>query len=179
VSGAIYFQGYTTLPLAMKDDGLDAGAYGTAIAVNGIAIIVIQPLVLRRVQSLDRGLVLASSSLLVGIGFGATALADSLVGYALTVLVWTVGEILATAVTPALVASLAPAHLRGRYMGLFGTAFGGSFVFAPTLGTAIYSNLGGTALWVGCALVGCVLALGFLALERAGEGRVADSPAAA
>ncbi len=91
-SGAIYFQGYTTLPLAMKDDGLGAGAYGTAIAVNGIAIILIQPFVLRRVQSFDRGLVLACSSLLVGIGFGATALADSLVGYMLTVLVWTVGR---------------------------------------------------------------------------------------
>jgi MFS family permease len=177
-SGAIYFQGYTTLPLAMRDDGLGAGAYGAAIAVNGIAIIIIQPLILRRVQALDRGLVLAASSVLVGAGFGALALVSSRAGYALAVLVWTIGEILATAVLPALVASLAPAHLRGRYLGLWGASFGGSFVFAPSLGTAIYANAGPNVLWAGCALLGCLLAFGYLALERAGEGRVAQ-PAAA
>ena len=39
----VYMQAYTTLPLAIRDAGLSAADYGTVIAVNGVAVVLLQP----------------------------------------------------------------------------------------------------------------------------------------
>jgi Major Facilitator Superfamily len=41
----VYLQAYTTLPLAMRLHGLSPRSFGLAIAVNGIVIVAVQPLV--------------------------------------------------------------------------------------------------------------------------------------
>src|SRR5262249_23249780 len=41
----VYLQAFSTLPLAMSRAGLPPSAYGLAMAVNGIGIVVVQPLV--------------------------------------------------------------------------------------------------------------------------------------
>ena len=47
-------------------------------------------------------------------------------------------------------ADLAPAHLRGRYNGVFGTSFGAAALIAPILGTITLQHLGEGWLWWGC-----------------------------
>jgi MFS family permease len=80
------------------------------------------------------------------------------------VAVWTTGEILVTSVGPATIADLAPAHLRGRYQAVFGTAFSGAYVIAPVTGAALLDTAGGRALWSACAALGLVATAGQLAL---------------
>jgi MFS family permease len=70
--------------------------------------------------------------------------------YAATVLLWTLGEIAFNAVGPALVADLAPPHLRGRYNGVFGMSFGAAAFIAPIVGTLTLQHLGEGWLWSGC-----------------------------
>ena len=165
VSGTVYMQSFVTLPLVMSIHGLGPAAYGLAYVVNPIAVIVLQPITIRWLAKQRLVVVFAGGSVLLGLGFFLTLFARSVPAYAITVLVWTLGEIAFNAVGPALVADLAPVHLRGRYNGVFGTSFGAAALVAPIVGTLMLQHLGEGWLWSGSLLAsvaagGAVLLLG-------------------
>jgi MFS family permease len=93
-------------------------------------------------------------------------------GYALSVAIWTLGEIAGATVAPAVVADLAPVDRRGLYQGVFGAAFGLASLTGPVLGGWIYQNLGPTALWLACLAGGGALAVGYLSLAPAARRRM-------
>jgi MFS family permease len=162
----VYLQSYSTLPLAMRHAGLSPQAYGLAMAVNGIGIVIIQPVIVSWLQRHDASRVLATGMGVVGLGFGLTALADSTLAFAATVLVWTAGEVLFAAVSMAIVADLAPPHLRGRYGGLYGTAFSVAALLGP-LGGSWLLGYGTWLPWLTCAVLCAASGMGALALAPA------------
>jgi MFS family permease len=162
----VYMQQLVTLPLAVRASGLSAGAYGVIYAANPIAVIAAQPLVLRLIDRLRAIPTMAASSLVAGIGFGLTAVARSIPAFAITVLIWTIGEIGFNAVAPALIAEIAPPELRGRYNGLIGMAFGASALFGPLAGTWLF-GISQTLLWLTCLLTGALSGAAILALGPA------------
>ncbi len=173
VYAAVYFQGYSTLPLVMAGDGLASSTYGLVIALNGVVIVLVQPFAGRLLNHRDRSAVLAVSMLLVCLGFGLGGLVHQWWGYAATVVVWTVGEIGFAMVFGAVVADLAPTDLRGGYMGLTGTAWGFGSILGPLVGTAVLQAAGRTVLWSACAVLGCALFAAQLALAPALRRRAA------
>ena len=68
---ALFLQTFTTLPLVMTADGHSPATYGAVLALNGMVIVVVQPLAVRLLAGRDRGTVLAVSMLLVGVGAGS------------------------------------------------------------------------------------------------------------
>jgi MFS family permease len=113
---------------------------------------------------------MASSALLVALGFGANAVVHGAILYAAAIAVWTLGEIAQAPVGPSIVADLAPAARRGSYQGFYLMAWGAAASVAPFLGSAILGRWGSSLLWGGCfALVG-LCAAGHLALAG-GRGR--------
>lgn len=175
----VYFQGFITLPLAMTADGLSLKAFGLVIALNGVVIVVVQPLVLDRLGRLPRIPTAAWSIALVGVGFSLHGLADTAWQHAACVVVWTVGEIGTSAVGATLVADIAPVHLRGRYAGAFGFTFGAAAVVAPLVGTATFQHLGASAVWGGALVVAGAGALVQLLLAPAVALRTAVPDSAA
>jgi MFS family permease len=175
----IYFQGYSTLPLAMADDGLPSSTYGLVIALNGVVIVLVQPFLGKRLAKFDRPKLLAASMLVVGLGFGLGAVVHDWWGYGLSVVVWTIGEIGFAAVIGAVFADLAPVDLRGGYMGMSGMAFGIGTVVGPLAGTNALEYLGPTTTWLGCALLGVVIFIGQFALAPALHARAAANAATA
>ncbi|WP_405067372.1 MFS transporter [Kribbella sp. NBC_01510] len=173
----IYFQGYSTLPLAMAADGLPSQTYGLVIALNGVVIVLIQPFLGKWLVKMDRPKLLSASMLVVGLGFGLGAVVHSWWGYGLSVVVWTIGEIGFAAVIGAVFADLAPVDLRGRYMGLSGMAFGVGTVIGPLAGTNALEHLGPTVTWIGCALLGVVIFVGQYSLAPALHARAAANAA--
>ncbi|MEU8117097.1 MFS transporter [Spirillospora sp. NPDC049024] len=163
----VLMQGMTTMPLAMKEDGLGPRSYGLAIAANGVLIVIVQPLVNAWLARRDHTLVLVAGFALVGVGYGLTSLASSVAAYTATILVWTLGEITAASVLQAVVADLAPASLRGRYGGLYGMAWSGGFLLAPLGGTQLLGAGGGPALWLTCGGLALAAAAAQLALGPA------------
>jgi MFS family permease len=177
VGAVIYMQAYVTLPLSMRDAGLSSAAYGLVYAVNPIVVICVQPFTLRLLVSWPRVRVYAGSIAVLGIGFGLTAFANAVWAYALTVLVWTLGEIGFNAVAPSIVADIAPEAHRGRYNGLIGLAYGTGAFLGPLIGThalAVSENL----LWSGCAVAGVACGAAALALGPALRRRTAQEPSA-
>jgi MFS family permease len=159
----LYGQVYVTLPLAVRDAGLGTGSYGLIMAVNGIVIVLVQPLVLNIIARAPPTVLLPATILLVGGGIALSGVCSSTWAFALTVVVWTLGEIGQTTALMALVASIAPEALRGRYMGAVGLAWGASGVLAPLLGSRVYAASPAT-LWLGCLALSGVAAVGLYAL---------------
>ena len=114
-----------------------------------------------------RDRLLAGSMALVGIGFGLTAFCRTPWQFAATLVVWTIGEIGTAGTLTSIVTDIAPAELRGRYLGVSGLSWGTAALTAPLLGTSVYAHLGPDWLWAGCVLVGATCAAGQLALGPA------------
>jgi MFS family permease len=173
--GLVYMQGFVTLPVDMGLHGLGPEQYGLAIAVNGFLIVLISIPISNMAGHWPRFKAMAAAAVFLGLGFGFTALADSFFLFALSVGIWTLGEIAASAVAPAIIADLSPIDLRGLYQGIFGSAWGLSFFIGPLLGGQIYETWGANALWGSCLALGILLAFGYLALGVPAKRRMEKS----
>ena len=169
----VFMQAFFTLPLVMRSDGLSPATYGAVLALNGVAIVLLQPLVLPWLTRLDRSVVLAAAQGLTGVGFALFAFADSPAAYALVVVIFTLGEIGNASVASALVADFAPEHARGRYQGVYGATFGVAAMIAPLAGTLTLEHVGESALWVGSLGAGILMAVVQTAIAPAVRARTA------
>ena len=177
--GMIYMQGYVTLPVDMQANGMRPDQYGLAIALNGALIVLVNIPVSNWAVRWPRFIALAVAALFLGLGYGLTSMATSLAFYGLTVAVWTLGEIAASAVAPAVVADLSPVELRGLYQGIFSAAWGLSFFLGPMIGGWVYEHWSARALWVGCLALGGLISLGYLSLAGPARQRMSRLPASA
>lgn len=175
----VFMQHLATLPISMGRDGLAPATYGTVIALNGVLIVLGQLFVPRLIGTRNRSRVLALAALVIGTGFGLTAFAHTAPLYAVTVLVWTMGEMLNSPSNATLLAGLSPAALRGRYQGLWSLGWSGASFAAPVLGGLVQQHLGRAALWLGCAALGGVVAAGQLLSGPARDRRITELAAAA
>ncbi len=155
----LYAQVNVVLPLAIVHAGLGASTYGYVISINGVLIVIGQPLTVGWLSRWPRRRSLPGGMALVGLGVAATGLCHASWQFAITVVIWTVGEIATAGSFQALVASLAPEHLRGRYAGALGLAWGASGLLAPLLGAAGYA-VSRPLLWCGCLALGLGSAAG-------------------
>ncbi|MFJ9519618.1 MDR family MFS transporter [Kitasatospora sp. NPDC101801] len=160
-------QGSTTLAVDMGLAGITATQYGLVISLNGLLIVLLQLPLTRLMQGRNRTGLLLASALLIGWGFGLTMFAGSSVWFfALTVAVWTIGEIMNAPTMTALVAELAPARARGRYQGVYSLSWSLAMFVGPVGGALLLQYGGGVAAWGTCALLGTAAAGGFLLLGR-------------
>lgn len=174
----VFMQHISTLPVQMTDDGLSPAQYGVVISLNAFLIVLVTVPLTRRLQHFPSSLLLAASAAFVGIGFGATALATTAPAYAATVVVWTIGELLGSAIGPAVVADLSPRAMRGRYQGAFTFTFSVASLVAPIGGGWVYDHWGGTTLWVGTAAISFAGAVGHLLAGPARARRLVELRAA-
>jgi MFS family permease len=164
--GSVMQQGNSTLAVDMGAHGLSARQFGLVAAINGLVIVVLQiPLTRMLRQGSSAGL-LAAGSLLLSWGFGLTAFAGTVGMYALTVVVWTLGEIVHAPASMSVVADLAPATARGRYQGMYTLSWSAASFAGPLAGGLTLDHLDRGAVWAGCALVGTVAAAGYHTLLR-------------
>jgi MFS family permease len=154
---ATFLQAFSTLPLVMSSDGHGPGTYGAMLALTGIVIVVVQPIAVRLLEGRDTASVLAISMLLVGISGGLGAVVHGGAVLAGSILVWTLGQIGVSVMFGATFAGLAPADLRGRYMGVAATTWSLGAALGPLLGTALLEHAGRTALWAVCSVTGFAL----------------------
>ncbi|MTK00660.1 MFS transporter [Micromonospora sp. CP22] len=167
----VFLQHISMLPIAMADSGLSPATYGSVIALNGVMIVAGQLFVPRLIKGRSRSHVLALAAVVTGVGFGLTAFADVAWFYGLTVLIWTLGEMLHSPSNATLIAELSPAELRGRYQGVFSLSWQLAGAAAPILGGLVREQAGNATLWFGCAAIGLVMAVGHLLSGPARERR--------
>lgn len=164
--GMVYAQSASTLPVAMLRHGVGPSGYGLVISLNGLLIVLLGLAGGRTAERWPRFRALALANVLLGAGFGLAALGGSLWLYSVSVVIWTLGEIVNASVAPAVVADLATAEVQGLYQGVYGSAWGLAFFVGPAVGGLVYGQFGNVAIWTACLAVGLVSAGGYLLLGR-------------
>jgi MFS family permease len=161
----IAFQSTASFPLQVRASGLTSVHYGLLMSLNGVIVVLFELPLVGFTRRLKPRPVMAVGIALTGLGFGLVAWAHSFAFFALTVLVWTAGEIAFTPIAAAYVGDVAPDALRGRYYGAWGLTHSLGIVFGPGLGTALYA-VSPKGLWAACAGLGILGALLVLASPR-------------
>jgi MFS family permease len=184
----VFTQFQLAAPLDYAAHGVGPTAFSLLMALNGILVVLLQPLIAPKLQAYDGARVLALSTLLVGVGYGMNWFAGSIPAYVVACVLYTVGEVLGFPVASAIVADLAPSDLRGRYQGTFSMIWGLAFTLSPLIGGEVLHRWGGRTLWLGCLVTCLVVAGGHLAAGparrrrlnalRAAEALAGPSPAA-
>ncbi|RAO11658.1 MFS transporter [Micromonospora noduli] len=172
VLAVLTMQTSTIMPLAMRADGLGPSAYGLVVALGGALIVVGQLFVPRLIDRHRKDVVLAASTALLALGFGALAIADELAIYLGAAVVWTVGSMLAAPPNAQINADLAPPQLRARYQSVFYLTFPAAAFVAPTLGGVSLQHLGDRH-WLIVGGLGLLAALGHLLAGPSRERHVA------
>lgn len=168
------YQGAFSL-YVVRDLHFKESFYGALFMLNTLVIVAMEvPLNLAMAHwPIRRSLMLGG--LLTAAGFGATGLATSAFPLALTVIVWTFGEMILFPSATAYVAELAPAGQNGAYMGAFSAVFGMGMIVGPWLGVAVLDHYGPAVTWSSAFLCG---ALSLVAFRRARGGQAEIVPAA-
>ncbi|MFF5423428.1 MULTISPECIES: MFS transporter [unclassified Streptomyces] len=171
----VYSLTEVALPLAVRDSGLSPAVYGAMAAVNAALVVALQPFVTTRLARFPQLRVQSAGSALIAVGVALTGLADGIVGYTVSVVVWSLGEVVVAGIAAGIVASLAPPHARGRYQGAFSWTWGVARFAALSLGVTVYTQLGPAALWWTALVAGTATAAALLSLSARITRRTADA----
>ena len=109
---------------------------------------------------------MAIGTVLFAAGFGILPLSTTYWFAVITVIIWTLGEMLVFPLVAGLIANRASDANRGQYMGLFSFTFSFAFVIGPLLGSWVYDNIGPHQLWIFSGVLGILITTGLLILEK-------------
>jgi MFS family permease len=171
----VLVQSVSSYALEITGRGLHLGSllptqiYGLLIGWNGVMIVLFELLLTRLTRRHDARRVMALGCACTGLGFACNAVAGGLPGLFAGMTLFTFGEMLTMPMVNAWVSHLAPENMRGRYMGVLGSAWAGANMLGPSLGLQLF-GFRPTLLWATCGLLG--LAAGFILL-RWGESSTA------
>ncbi|MBT2478733.1 MFS transporter [Streptomyces sp. ISL-94] len=171
----IYTMTEFAIPLAIQTDGLSAAVYGLVGVANAVIVIALQPVLYGTVAKMPRIKVLAASWVLIGVGVACTGLAQKPWHYVVTVVVWSIGEVINGVVAGAIVTDIAPEDARGRYQGAVSWAWSAARLGAPLIAVGLFTTAGPAALWWGCAVVGLLTAGVTVRLTGAVEARAEEN----
>ena len=157
-------------PYAKGDLGLGTQLIGLLLLANATMVVVAQVPVAKFAEGRRRVAMMATGAALIGAACLLALAARLLDGAAPTALVVAsiiigVGECFHTAALMPLVADLAPASLRGRYMAAIGLSWWTGLALAPTLGTQLLST-SVPLTFAGSAAAAFAAAISLLTLER-------------
>ena len=167
LTGIIFVQLMNTWPLYLKTYyKLIEDQIGILYAINGIIIVLMELPLIHSVEKKRTLKIMAVGAILFAGGFGILPLSTSYLFAAISVIIWTFGEMLVFPLVTGLIANRASDETRGQYMGMFSFTFSLAFVIGPALGSWIYDNLGPTSLWTGSSVLGILVMIGLLCLEK-------------
>jgi predicted MFS family arabinose efflux permease len=159
-------QSVYALPVRFAGTGIGPLAYGLIAAMNPLTVAALQPLAQGWLVRLPAVPLCAAGMALIGIGIAVTGAGTGLAWYAGTSVIWTLGEIAAAGLAPAIVASIAPPGRAGAYLGTWGSALGLSTLTAAVAGDTVIDAGGLQLLWASCAVTGVVAGIACACLAR-------------
>ncbi len=166
----VFFQHSSSMSLFLVNDlRLPESAYGILFTVNTGLIILIEVAMNIAMAHWTHRRALTLGTFLIAAGFGAMALADGMLTAALTVVIWTFGEMITLPAAAAYMGQIAPPARRGEYMGLYQMMFGLAFIIGPWLGLQLYDHFNAQVLWAAMFGIGLVGTLMMMRLKEKSE----------
>ncbi len=162
---------WVLLGLYVKENyGILENRFGMIVGVNAVMVVLLQYAVTRAATRYAPLPVIALGALFYAAGMTGFALSRSFAGFLGGMMILTMGELLLVPTATALVAEIAPADMRARYMGAFTLSFRIGAGIGPVLGGLLADHIAPSATWVGGAVVSVIAASGFALLARRTPG---------
>ncbi|UKF80384.1 MFS transporter [Clavibacter californiensis] len=156
----LYLQIDVALPLTLTERGIGPSMLGVLLAVSALTIVIGQPLLTRGpVSRLGSTAAMSAGFVLLGAGFALVGQAADLPGLVAATVVWSLGDLILLGRATALVAAIAPAAARGRYLSAHGISWGVAAMVGPLLGTQLVARLHASGTWDALGALCLVLAL--------------------
>ena len=162
----VFFQHLGALPLYIVNDlGFTTAAFGLFGAINTVLIILVEVPLNNWMANTSYRKSLMIGAMLAGIGFGSFALSTNAITIAISIIIFTFGEMIFFPTTAAYTSEIAPLKRRGEYMGYYQMTFSFAFSAGPWLGTVVYENYGSIILWSGAFVFGLITSVLMLLIK--------------
>jgi len=156
----VYVAYQELLPIALVDSyGFAPAAWGLLVVINPLLVTLFQLRLTRSVEHLPAAPRLILAMLVMGLPFLFLTVSAAVPVVVLVIVLFVVGEMLWVPTSQSIVARLAPAQLRGAYMGAFGSTAAVGFALAPMVGLSVRNAYGDDPMWVMFAALGVVAAV--------------------
>ena len=140
--------------------------YGFIPTTNALMVVFLQVFVTRITKQHHPLPVMMVGTIFYALGVGSVALGHSFVGFWISIVIMTIGELILMPTSSSYVAGLAPPDMRGRYMSVSGLTWSAAAGIAPLLGGYLNDNIAPVATWYGGFVIGIIGILGFFILSR-------------
>jgi predicted MFS family arabinose efflux permease len=147
----------TLLPISVTTThNLSPAAWGFLMILNPLFVTLFQLRLSRRTAGVPPAVKLGLAMPMMGVPFLLLNVNGSAPVIALVIVVFVIGEMLWVPTSQAVVAALAPADIRGAYMGAFGGTWSVGWAATPFLGLQVRHAYGDATMWMCVAAVGIV-----------------------
>lgn len=154
----LFFQILGAYPLYLKAAfGMDEAFVGLVFMLNGLVVVLVEMPLVGALEHRDPFRVAGAGALLAGTGFALMPLGGGPGFVFLTVVVWTLGEMLSFPFFNNLAALLSTGKRQGTAIGLYTAVFSLAFTVAPPAGLWVYDRFGAETLWTACGVLGLVV----------------------
>jgi MFS family permease len=151
--------------------GIHEDQYGQLLAINAGMVVLFQ-YGITRITSRNRHLsMMITGALFYVAGLAGFAQSTILTHFAASMVIMTIGELIAMPTANALVANMAPADMRARYLGVLSLTFTFGTGLGPVFGGLLGDLYGPPAIWYGGALASLLAAGGFTVMFYAQNRR--------
>lgn len=156
----VYVAFEVVLPVSLTSvHGLPPALWGVLVIVNPLMVTVFQLRLTRRVSHIAPAVKLAVAMPLMGVPFLLLSVSSAIPVVLFVIFLFVLGEMLWVPTSQSVVAGLAPADVRGAYMGAFGSGAASGFALAPFLGLSIGDRYGDGTMWAFFAVVSVAAAV--------------------
>jgi MFS family permease len=157
----IFLQTIGVYPIYLREQlAITEATIGLLFSVNTILIVLFEMVLIAALDSRGKLPLIGLGSVFICVGFGIMPFGSNIGFIGLTVVLWTVGEMLSMPILTAWVGQRAPQGMRGRYMGAISAMFSIAWVVAPVLGGGLYA-IHPSAIWYWSLVVAVIVAIGF------------------
>ncbi|MGB7344432.1 MAG: MFS transporter [Pirellulaceae bacterium] len=168
----VFMQCMSTLPIYIRSLGFSNFEFGLLMSINGAMIFVLQLPMTHWLTRFNSMTIVLVGGVLVTIGFGVTGSGSRFAFLALTICVWTLGEILQSPFKHAIVTQMAPVKMRGRYLGIYTMSYALALTIGAPTGGKILTRFGPQALWMVAFVVASLAVVVYAVIHRSVSARV-------
>ena len=166
ITAVVFFQFFTTFPLYLNEFyGLSEFQIGLLFAINTVMVVLFEMLLVDYAKNWNLVLAVGWGSFLSCIGFGILPFSSLIWCAVLSMVVLTVGEMLAAPMSSSWVSHRAERGDTGAYMGYYTMSYSLAFIVGPAVGGIVYERNPALVFYLAIAVAVFVIA-GFYALNK-------------
>jgi MFS family permease len=140
--------------------------YGFIPSTNALMVVFFQVFVTSITKRYKPQLMMMLGTMFYTLAVGSVAFGQSFLGFWISIVIMTIGELILMPTASSFVAELAPADMRGRYMSLAGLTWSVAAGIGPLLGGYLNDQISPVATWYGGFVIGLLGIFGFYILSK-------------